>query len=87
MSNTESPRTAHDRFRLFIAWYTVILGGFAILLVGMLVLMAYVFDGSLQIYINEFGEANLEVAAFAIICGTVPFGLYVIDSYLRHESA
>ncbi|WP_232686422.1 hypothetical protein [Halobacterium zhouii] len=87
MSNPEPQRTAHDRFRLFIAWYTAILGGFAILVLGMVVLAAYVLDGSLQVYINEFGEANLEVAAFAIVCGTVPFGLYVIDSYLRQHSA
>lgn len=84
MSNPESQQTPHDRFRLFIAWYTTILGGFAILLLGMLVLIAYVFDGNLSLYIDRFGEANIELAAFAIVCGTVPFGLYVIDSYLRH---
>ncbi|QLG61348.1 hypothetical protein [Halorarum salinum] len=86
MSTPDAKRTAHDRFRLFIAWYTAILGGFAILLLGMLVLIAYVFGGSVQLYIDRFGEAGVEVAAFAVVCGTVPFGLYVIDSYLRDDA-
>lgn len=81
-SRTQTP-SSHDRFRRFIAWYTVLLGGFSTLLLGMLVLIAYVFDGSLQLYIDKFGEAGVEVALFAVVCGTVPFGLYVLDDYLR----
>ena len=73
----------HDRFRRFIAWYTVILGGFSTLLLGSVVLIAYVFDGSLSIYIDKFSEAGFEIAVFAVVCGTVPFGLYVLDDFLR----
>ncbi|MDH5019268.1 hypothetical protein [Halobacterium rubrum] len=57
------------------------------MLLGMLVLLAYVFDGSLQIYIDKFGEAELEVALFAVVCGTVPFGLYVLDDILHRRSS
>lgn len=83
MSNQNPERTRHGNFRRFIAWYTITLGGFSILLLGMIVLMAYVFDGSLQIYIDKFEESGIEVALFAIVCGTVPFGFYVLDEFLR----
>lgn len=83
MSSRNRTPSSHDRFRRFIAWYTVLLGGFSTLLLGMLVLIAYVFDGSLQLYIDKFGEAGVEVALFAVVCGTVPFGLYVLDDFLR----
>lgn len=73
----------HDRFRRFIAWYTVILGGFSTLLLGSVVLIAYVFDGSLNVYVDKFGEAGVEILVFAVVCGTVPFGLYVLDDFLR----
>ncbi|WP_336036252.1 hypothetical protein [Halobacterium yunchengense] len=77
--------TAHDRFRRFVAWYVAVLGAFATLLLGTLVLTAYVFDGSLHIYVDRFREAGVEVALFAVVCGTVPFGLYVLDDFLRPE--
>ena len=83
MIPVQFPVPTHDRFRRFIAWYTVILGGFSTLLLGSVVLIAYVFDGSLSIYIDKFGEAGLEIALFAFVCGTVPFGLYVLDDLLR----
>jgi hypothetical protein len=81
-SQTPEPST-HDRFRRFFAWYTAILGGFSTLLLGSVVLIAYVFDGNLSLYIDRFGEAGLEVALFAVACGTVPFGLYALDELLR----
>jgi hypothetical protein len=83
MASRTSDTSAHDRFRQFIAWYTVVLGGFATLFLGSIVLTAYVFDGRLSLYVDKFGEAGLEVALFAVVCGTVPFGLYVIDDLLR----
>ena len=73
----------HTRFRRFIAWYTALLGGFSTLLLGMVVLQAFVFGGHLHLYIDKFGEAHLELALFAVVCGTVPFGLYVLDEMLR----
>ncbi|RLM56532.1 hypothetical protein DVK02_08490 [Halobellus sp. Atlit-31R] len=78
---------SHDRFRRFIAWYTAILGGFSTLLLGMIVLIAYAFGGDLTIYIDRFGESGLEIALFAFVCGTVPFGLYVLDETLRSGGA
>lgn len=66
-----------------MAWYIGVLGGFTILLVVMIVLIAYLFDGSLSLYIDKFGEARLEVALFAIVAGTVPFALYALDEQLR----
>lgn len=87
MSNHETERTRRSKFRRFIAWYTILLGGFSVMLLGMLVLLAYVFDGSLQIYIDKFGEAELEVALFAVVCGTVPFGLYVLDDILYRRGS
>jgi hypothetical protein len=75
--------STHDRFRRFIAWYTAILGGFSTLLLGSVILLAYVFDGNLSVYIDKFGEAGFEIALFAVVCGTVPFGLYVLDDLIR----
>ncbi|MGQ4556650.1 hypothetical protein [Halobellus sp. GM3] len=86
MISPRSKASTHDRFRRFIAWYTVILGGFSTLLLGSIVLIAYVFDGSLALYIDKFGEAGLEVGLFAVVCGTVPFGLYVLDDFLRSDT-
>lgn len=77
------PPSRHERFRRFTIWYVAILGGFAILLLGMLVLMAYAFDGSVTVYVDTFGEARLELIIFAVVIGTVPFGLYVLDEQLR----
>lgn len=83
MITVSSYLPTHDRFRRFIAWYTVILGGFSTLVLGNVVLLAYVSGGSLSVYIDTFGEAGFEVALFAVVCGTVPFGLYVLDDLLR----
>ena len=85
MSSSTREPSRHERFRRFVAWYTVLLGGFSTLLLGMLVLIAYVFDGNLQIYVDKFGEAGVELALFAAVCGTVPFGLYVLDDFLRMQ--
>jgi len=85
MVSRTTDTSAHDRFRRFLAWYTIVLGGFATLFLGSIVLTAYVFDGRLSLYIDKFGEAGVEVTLFAVVCGTVPFGLYVIDEMLRSE--
>lgn len=82
MSLQDSP-TTHTRFRRFVAWYTVLLGGFSTLLLASIVLIAYVFDGSLAVYVDRFGEAGVELLLFAFVAGTVPFGLYVLDEFLR----
>ncbi|MFC6874854.1 hypothetical protein [Halobellus marinus] len=79
------PVPTHDRFRRFIVWYTAILGGFSTLLLGNVILMAYAFDGNLSVYIDRFGEAGPEIVLFAFVCGTVPFGLYVLDDLLRER--
>lgn len=81
LSNT--PRFTYDRFQRFVTWYVVILGGFAILFLAMLVLTAYVFEGRLTIYVDKLGEAGPELVLFAVVAGTVPFALYVVDEYLR----
>jgi len=59
------------------------LGGFATLLRGAVVLQAFVCRGHLHLYSDKFGEAQLELTLFAVVCGTVPFGLYVFDEMLR----
>ncbi|UWG46956.1 hypothetical protein HSRCO_0661 [Halanaeroarchaeum sp. HSR-CO] len=83
MSLQDSQPTRSTRFRRFIAWYTVMLGAFSTLLLISIVLIAYVFDGNLALYIDKFGEAGVELLLFAIVAGTVPFGLYVLDDFLR----
>lgn len=83
MGLSNKPRFTYDRFQRFVTWYVVILGGFAILFLAMLVLTAYVFDGRLTIYVNKLGEVGAELVLFAIIVGTVPFALYVVDEFLR----
>lgn len=76
-------QTTHDRFRRFVAWYVVVLGALSTLLLASIVLSAYAFDGAIHLYVNEFREAGVEVALFGVVCGTLPFGLYVLDDYLR----
>lgn len=71
-----------QRFRRFLAWYTAVLGGFTIMFAGLLVLWAYLQGGSVVLYTDEFGEARAELVLFAVVCGTVPFGLYVLDELL-----
>jgi hypothetical protein len=83
MSSPTRGSSAHDRFRRFIAWYTVVLGGFSTLLLGAIVVFAYSSEGGVNVYIDKFGEAGIELALFAVVCGTVPFGLYVLDDFLR----
>lgn len=85
MSLQNSQPTRSSRFRRFIAWYTVLLGGFSTLLLISIVLIAYVFDGSLAVYVDRFGEAGVELVLFALVAGTVPFGLYVLDEFLRES--
>lgn len=83
MSHQDTQPSTHRRFRRFVVWYTAILGGFSTMLLGSIVLIAYVFDGNLALYIDKFGEAGLELLLFALIAGTVPFGLFVLDEFLR----
>lgn len=79
----QDSQSSSTRFRRFIAWYTVILGGFSTMLLVSIVLIAYVFDGNLALYIDKFGEAGLVFPLFAIVAGTVPFRLFVLDDFLR----
>lgn len=83
MALKDSRPSTHTRFRRFIVWYTVILGGFSTMFLATIVLIAYVFDGNLALYIDKLGEAGLELLVFAMVAGTVPFGLYVLDDILR----
>lgn len=83
---TVSARTdSYDRFRRFVIWFVMILGAFSTLLVGTIVLLAYVFDGNISVYINKFGESGVELVVFAVVVGTVPFGLFLLDDLFRDQ--
>ena len=83
---TVSARTeSYDRFRRFVIWFVMILGAFSTLLLGTIVLLAYVFDGNLSVYVNKFGEAGVELVVFAVVMGVVPFGLFLLDDFFRHN--
>lgn len=82
MTTSSGSRARHRRFRRFVAWYVAVLGGFMTMFVGLLVLWAYVDGGSIVIYTDRFGEARAELVLFAVVCGTVPYGLYLLDELL-----
>ena len=85
MTDRTSGWPRRQRFRRFLAWYVGVLGGFVVMFVGLVVLWAYVEGGSVVIYTDRFGEAQIELALFAVVCGAVPFGLYVLDEVLMER--
>lgn len=83
MATVSARSDSYERFRRFVIWFVMILGAFSTLLLGTIVLLAYVFDGNISVYVNKFGEAGLELVVFAVVVGTVPFGLFLLDDLFR----
>lgn len=72
-----------SRFRRTLV-FTVVVFSFAVtILFGLLILMSVVYGDPVRLYFNEFGERNVELAVLAVVIGTMPFVLLVVDETLR----
>jgi ABC-type methionine transport system permease subunit len=66
--------------------FTVVLFSFTVtILVGLLMVMSLVYGEPVRLYFNEFGERALELGVLAVVVGTMPFVLLVIDESLREQ--
>lgn len=64
--------------------FTVVLFSFAVtILVGLLMVMSLVYGEPVRLYFDQFGERALELGVLAVVVGTMPFVLLVIDESLR----
>lgn len=64
--------------------FTVVLFSFMVtILVGLLIAMSLVYGDPVRLYFDAFGERRFELGMLAVVIGTMPFVLLVIDESLR----
>ena len=78
--------------RLSISWrrfrqtlvFTVVLFSFAVTaLLTSLVALSFIEGGPVRLYFDGFGERALELGLLAVVVGTMPFVLLILDESLR----
>lgn len=66
--------------------FTVVLFSFGVtILVGLLMVMSLVYGEPVRLYFDQFGERAIELGVLAVVVGTMPFVLLVIDEALRAD--
>ena len=80
------PSGAWSRFRRTLVFTVVIFSFLVTILVGSLLVMSMVYGDPVRLYFDRFGERTVELGILAVVIGTMPYVLLLIDEALHDRS-